>query len=159
MFKNILSNKTIIHKIYMDNIALSLSIDEIVQELDDKNLLYMTSSKIKEMKNNILQKLYFNRDELKNYHKKLNDYMFVDELDEIKLGSYIRWFNITKMDDLKLYKGGMVIDYQQGKDDINIVCKNSRNNVFKLCMNKCVIFKKLSNQEKILIKIIDYASN
>ena len=141
----------------MEDIALSLSLDEIVKELDDKNLLYMTSSKIKEVKNNILQKMYLSRDELLKYHKTLKDYMYVDELDEIKLGSYIRWFNIIKIENLNLTNGGIVIDYKQGKDDINIVCKNWNNRIFTLCMNKCVIFKKLSTQEKILIKIIDYA--
>lgn len=140
----------------MEDIALSLSLDEIVQELDDKNLLYMTTSKIKEIKNNVLQKMYLSREELKKYHKSLSDYMYIDELDEIKLGSFIRWFNISKMENLKLTNGGFVIDYKQGKDDINIVCKNVNNRIFTLCMNKSIIFKKLSNQEKILIKIIDY---
>ena len=32
------------------------TMEEIVQELDNKNLLHLNSSKIKEMKNNILQK-------------------------------------------------------------------------------------------------------
>jgi hypothetical protein len=140
----------------MEDIALSLSLDEIVQELDDKNLLYMTTSKIKEIKNNVLQKMYLSREELKKYHKSLSDYIYVDELDEIKLGSFIRWFNISKIENLKLTNGGFVIDYKQGKDDINIICKNINNRVFTLCMNKCIIFKKLSNQEKILIKIIDF---
>ena len=53
----------------MDNISLELSVNEIIQELDDKNLLYLTSGKIKELKNNILQKLYLSREELLNYHK------------------------------------------------------------------------------------------
>ena len=56
----------------------------------------MTSGKIKELKNNILQKLYLNRDELLHYHKVLKEYIYIDELDEVKLGSYIRWFNIRK---------------------------------------------------------------
>ena len=86
----------------MEDIALNLSLDEIVQELDNKNLLYMTTGKIKELKNNILQKLYFSREELLKYHKTLKEYMFVDELDEVKLGSYIRWFNLNKMEGLSL---------------------------------------------------------
>lgn len=140
----------------MEEIALDLSVDEIIKELDDKKLLHMTSGKIKELKNNVLQKLYFSREELLNYHKKLKEYMFIDEIDEVKLGSYIRWFRLTDMDNLKLTNGGIVIDFQQGIDDIVIVCKNNTGRIFSLCLNKCIIFKKLSFQEKILIKIIDY---
>ena len=140
----------------MEDIALNLSLDEIVKELDDKNLLYMTSGKIKELKNNILQKLYFNREELLHYHKVLNEYIYIDELDEVKLGSYIRWFNLKNIENLKLTNGGIVVDFKQGKEDIVILCKNRMNRFFSLQLNKKVIFKKMSTQEKILIKIIDY---
>ena len=61
----------------MEDIALNLSLDEIIKELDDKNLLYMTSGKIKELKNNILQKLYFEREELLHYHKVLKEYIYI----------------------------------------------------------------------------------
>lgn len=140
----------------MEDIALNLSLDEIIKELDDKNLLYMTSGKIKELKNNILQKLYFSREELLQYHKKLKDYIYIDELDEVKLGSYIRWFNLKNMENLKLTNGGVVVDFKQGIEDINIVCKNNQGRFFSLQLNKNIIFKKMSTQEKLLIKIIDY---
>ena len=140
----------------MEDIALNLSLDEIIKELDDKNLLYMTTSKIKELKNNILQKLYLNRDELLHYHKVLKEYIYIDELDEVKLGSYIRWFNIRKMENLKLTNGGIVVDFKQGKEDVIIVCKNQQGRFFSLQLNKNIIFKKMSTQEKLLIKIIDY---
>lgn len=140
----------------MEDIALNLSLDEIIKELDDKNLLYMTSGKIKELKNDILQKLYFNRDELLHYHKKLKEYIYVDELDEIKLGSYIRWFNLKNMENLKLTNGGIVVDFKQGIEDVVIVCKNKQGRFFSLQLNKNIIFKKMSTQEKLLIRIIDY---
>lgn len=140
----------------MEDIALNLSLDEIIKELDDKNLLYMTSGKIKELKNDILQKLYFNRDELLHYHKKLKEYIYVDELDEVKLGSYIRWFNLKNMENLKLTNGGIVVDFKQGIEDVVIVCKNKQGRFFSLQLNKNIIFKKMSTQEKLLIRIIDY---
>ena len=140
------------------DISLDETIDEIINELDDKQLLYLTSGKIKELKNNILQKLYLSREELLNYHKKLKDYRFIDELDELKLGSYIRWFNLDKMknDNISLTNGGIIIDLKNSSDDIIIVCKNNYNRIFSLKMNHCIIFQKLKKQEKILIKIIDY---
>lgn len=142
----------------MEQISLDVTIDEIIQELDDKNLLYLTSSKIKELKNNILQKMSLTRDELLHYHKVLKEYRYVDELDEIKIGGYLRWFNLTKTENVSLTNGGIVIDIKNGKDDILVVCKNSMNRIFTLCLNRCIVFQKLSTQEQILVKIIDYAS-
>tara|TARA_Y100000816_G_scaffold292091_1_gene285785 strand:- start:3114 stop:3545 length:432 start_codon:yes stop_codon:yes gene_type:complete len=142
----------------MEKIHLNETLDEIIKELDEKNLLYLTSSKIKELKNNILQKLLLSRDELLKYHKTLKEYRYVDEVDEIKIGSYIRWFNLKQIKEIKLTNGGIIIDIKNGKEDILIVCKNNMNRIFTLELSQCFIFQKMNDQEKILIKIIDYAS-
>lgn len=139
-----------------DNEILNETINEIIGELDDKNLLFMSSGKIKELKNNILQKLYLTREELLHYHKVLKQYRYVDEIDEIKIGAYIRWFNLTKQDNIKLTNGGIILDITKGNNDILIICKNNRNRIFSLNLNKCIIFQKISSQEQILIKIVDY---
>ena len=101
----------------MEKIHLNETLDEIIKELDEKNLLYLTSSKIKELKNNILQKLLLSRDELLKYHKTLKEYRYVDEVDEIKIGSYIRWFNLKQIKEIKLTNGGIIIDIKNGKEE------------------------------------------
>jgi|TARA_B110000285_G_scaffold87895_1_gene100807 hypothetical protein len=132
------------------------TVTEIVEELERKNLLHMSSSRIKTIKNNILQKLCLTREELLKYHKTLEYYKYIDELDEINIGSYVRWFNLKKMDNIKLTNGGIIIDIQSGNDDITIVCKNNINRIFSLSLNKCIIFQKLNYQEQLLVKIVDY---
>jgi hypothetical protein len=138
------------------NDSIDHTMEQIVQELDSKNLLHLNSSKIKEMKNNVLQKLYLSREELLKYHKVLKNYRYVDEMDEIKIGSYIRWFNLKKIENLKLTNGGILIDVQPGIDDINLICKNNRNRLFTLGLNKSIVFQKINYQEELLIKIVDY---
>jgi hypothetical protein len=140
----------------LENTTLNETINEIIKEIDEKNLLFLSSSRIKELKNNILQKLYLTREELIHYHKVLKQYRYVDEIDELKIGYYIRWFNLSKQNELKLTNGGIILDIKKGKDDILILCKNNKSNIFTLNLNKCIIFQKLSSQEQILIKIIDY---
>ena len=138
------------------NDSIDHTMEQIVQELDSKNLLHLNSSKIKEMKNNVLQKLYLSREDLLKYHKVLKNYRYVDEIDEIKIGSYIRWFNLKKIENLKLTNGGILIDVQPGIDDINLICKNNRNRLFTLGLNKSIVFQKINYQEELLIKIVDY---
>lgn len=138
------------------NNSIDHTMEQIIQELDNKNLLHLNSSKIKEMKNNVLQKLYLTREELLKYHKVLSKYRYVDEMDEIKIGSYIRWFNLKNIENLKLTNGGILIDVQSGIDDINLICKNNRNRLFTLSLNKSIVFQKINYQEELLIKIVDY---
>lgn len=138
------------------NNSIDHTMGQIIQELDNKNLLHLNSSKIKEMKNNVLQKLYLTREELLKYHKVLSKYRYVDEMDEIKIGSYIRWFNLKNIENLKLTNGGILIDVQSGIDDINLICKNNQNRLFTLSLNKSIVFQKINYQEELLIKIVDY---
>jgi hypothetical protein len=43
----------------------------------------------------MLQRLLFDKDEMKHYNKLLTNYRYIDEIDELKYGSYIRWFNLN----------------------------------------------------------------
>ena len=83
------------------------------------------------------------------YHKTLKEYRYVDEVDEIKIDSYIRWFNLNKIKEIKLTNGGIIIDIKNGKEDILIVCKNNMNRIFTLQLSQCFIFQKMNDQENI----------
>lgn len=135
---------------------METEIDKVVQEISDRNL--STSHEIKIMKNNILQRLLFDKDEMNYYHKLLTNYRYIDEIDELKYGSYIRWFNINKNTTLKLLNGGFIVDITTKKDDIIILCKNGLNRFFNLKMNECIIFQKNTTQEEVLIKILDHVT-
>jgi hypothetical protein len=131
-------------------------LDKVVQEISDRKL--STSHDIKIMKNNMLERLLFDKDEMKYYNKLLTNYRYIDEIDELKYGSYIRWFNLNKGKTLKLLNGGFIIDITTKKDDIVILCKNGQNRLFNLKMNETIIFQKNTKQEDILIKILDHVS-
>lgn len=131
-------------------------LDKIVKEISERKL--STSHEIKIMKNNMLQRLMLDKDEIKHYNKLLTNYRYIDEIDELKYGSYIRWFNINKSTTLKLLNGGFIIDIITKKDDIIILCKNGLNRLFNLKMNECIIFQKNTTQEEVLIKILDHVT-
>ena len=85
----------------------------------------------------------------------LKEYRYVDELDELRYGSYIRWINISREPiTLTLLRGGFIADITN-KNGINILCKN-RNKFFTIKMDRSVIFQKNTSQEKLLIEILDH---
>ena len=129
-------------------------INKAFSEIEERKLL--TTGELKSIKNDILQKMLFEKNELKNYHKLLTNYRYVDEIDELRYGSYIRWFNLKKIKSLKLLNGGFIVYIKTNNKDIIILCKNSQNRFFNLKMNECIIFQKNTKQEELLIKILDH---
>jgi hypothetical protein len=126
---------------------------EVMEEIKKYNI--QDSKTIKQCKIDILKDILEDDKELKEYYKLLKEYRYVDELDELRYGSYIRWINISKEPlTLTLLRGGFIADITN-KNGINILCKN-RNKFFTVKMDRSVIFQKNTSQEKLLIQILDH---
>ena len=134
---------------------MELEINKIMDDIDKYKLTDLNSEIIKNRKNNILKQI-LDDDVLKHYKEILNEYRYVDEVDELRIGSYIRYFVLKDNDDdLVLTRGGFIVDIQASKENIIILCKN--NGIFwKIKINNCVIFQKNTKQEEVLIKILDH---
>ena len=127
--------------------------DEMNKIIDEMNQYHITDSKtIQSRKKQILHKVVLDKDEMNHYQKLLKEYRYVDEVDELRIGSYLRFFRLT-VETLTLCNGGFLVDIQS-KDEILLLLKN-RNRFFKIKLNECIFFQKNTNQEKILIQILD----
>jgi hypothetical protein len=128
-------------------------LEEVMKEIKKYNI--QDSETIKQAKIDMLKELLSNNSEIKEYYKLLKEYRYVDEIDELRYGSYIRWFNIKDPHaTLTLLRGGFIVDITN-KNGINILCKN-RNKFFTIKMEQSVIFQKNTSQEKLLIEILDH---
>lgn len=131
-------------------------IENALENETNAKIMELDSAKIAEEKNNILQKLQLPRDKLKYFTQTLKQYRYVEELDDIILGNYIRWININDPDNLKLTNGGFVSDFKETEDTIYLVCKNAIGRFFNVDVHKCIIFQKLNAQEETLLAVINY---
>ena len=125
---------------------------------NEKNtsIIDLTSSSIKKYKNDILQQLQLKGNKLKEMHVKLKEYRYCTDLKDLQEGYFIRWIPLKNVDDLKLTNGGLVCDVMFVNDSLQIRCKNLKNSFFQIKFDEVVIFQKLSNQEKIILGILDY---
>jgi hypothetical protein len=130
--------------------ALDNDKNEIILNLD------LNTEKVAELKNNILTQLKLPKGILKTIQKKLKEYRFIDEMKELHFGSYIRWITIKNPENIRLTNGGIVCDITELNNDIYIKCKNNMNRFFQLRMSENIIFQKITNQENILLKVMDY---
>lgn len=136
-----------------------MDIEKLMTALDNENneeLLNIDSKKISKMKNDILQKLGLNRKQLKEFHTKLKDYRYVDELPDLKCGRFIRCIDLRKPDNIKLTNGSIICDIKIEDDSIAVVCKNYMNRHYQFDMSNMLIFQKLTDQERIILSALDY---
>ena len=66
-----------------------LEINNLLLALENESnssIMNLTSSKIKTIKNNMLQRLGLERDELKKIHKKLKDYRYCSDMNDVQYG-------------------------------------------------------------------------
>ncbi len=122
----------------------------------NSSIMNYNSRMIKSIKNDYLQKLLLSRDNLKDFHEKLKNYRYVDDLTDIQYGRYIRWINLKDPNKIALTRGGIIIDIKILSNGIHLVCKNTYNHKFQIKIDECYIFQKLTEQEQILLMALDY---
>lgn len=136
-----------------------MDLNKLIDALDnDKNetIINLTTKKILEMNLNILKELHLDRNTTLDYLKKLKGYRYIDEINDLKYGGYIRWIPITDPTHLPLHQCGIVCDIVISDIGVNIVCKNFMHRHYRFKMDECLIFQKLSTQESIILSALDH---
>jgi len=141
--------------IYMSESEVDLLITALEND-ENSSIVNLDSSKIKTIKNNILQKLQIDREKLKLYHGKLKKYRYCSDLSDLQFGNYIRWISLKDPKKINLTNGAFFVDYIFENNMVKIVCKNSRNFVFQIKFDEVIIFQKMNNQENIILSVLDY---
>jgi hypothetical protein len=140
-----------------------MDINKLLKALDDdsnETLLNFTTDKIKEMNLNIIKELQLPRKDTLDIMNKLRDYKYVDEMNELKYGAYIRWIPIEDPTNIHLTKGALFCEMKITDDGVFCVCKNFGYNMrhFQLSMDKNLIFQRLTEQELVLLSALDHLS-
>ena len=138
---------------------LNIDVDKLMTALDNEkneSIINLTTVKLEETIFNILKELHLDKETFINYFKKLKGYKYVDELNDLKYGGFIRWIPITDPDNLPLNQCGIICDILIKDDGIYIVCKNFMHRHYRFKMDECLIFQKLSSQEMIILSALDH---
>jgi hypothetical protein len=140
-----------------------MDVNKLLKALDDtsnEGLLNFTTEKIKEMNLNILKELALSKVETLELFKKLNGYKYVDEMNELKYGTYLRWISVKDPNNIYLTKGALFCEVNITDNGVNIVCKNMGTGCrhFQIKMDECLLFQKLTQQELVLLNALDHLS-
>lgn len=137
----------------------NFDINELLNSLEkDSNstIINLNSRKIKDHKNNILQRLQIKKTQLKEFHKKLKHYRYCSEISDLQDGFYIRWISLKNPNNLKLTNGGHITEILIFNEGAQIRLKNNMNRFFQIKFDEVIIFQKMSQQENVILTVVDY---
>ena len=138
-----------------------LDIDKLLKALDNEkneSIANFDTKKLREMNIRVLKELGLPYDVFNEYMEKLENYKYVDEMNELKIGSFIRWIPICENKEVELKKGGVLCDVKVTNKGIYLACKiySYRAIHVQFKMDDALIFQKLSDQEQILLMALDH---
>jgi len=136
-----------------------MDVDKLLKVLDNddnSHLLDLTNDKIRKIKLDILKELGFSRDKLLDTLKKLKDYRYVDEMNELSYGAYIRWIPISNPKHLELTKGSIFCEFKVTDNGVFVVCKNYMGRHHQFKMEENLLFQKITDQEHVLLSALDH---
>lgn len=138
-----------------------MDVNKLLKALEDdsnETLMNFTSKQIKEMNLKILKELHLSREDTLELMQKLNGYRYVDEMNDLKYGTYLRWIPITNPDSIQLTKGAIFCEMKITDDGVSLVCKNHGfySKHFQIKLDENLIFQKLTDQELVLLSALDH---
>jgi len=140
-----------------------MDVNKLLKALDDdsnEQLLNFTSKKILEMNLKIVNELQLERKEALDLMQKLKGYRYIDELDDLKYGTYIRWIPLDDPKNIYITKGSLFCEYKIKDDGVYLICKNFGfpYKHFQIKLDENLVFQKLRDQELVLLSALDHLS-
>jgi hypothetical protein len=135
-----------------------MDINILLKALDNEkneNIVNLSTKEIKQTKIDILKELDLDKEVFTDFMKKLKMYRYIDEVNDLKYGAFIRWIPLKNPDNIYLTRGGIICDIKAVDKGIQIICKNHLHKHFQISFDECMIFHKLSAQEQVLLAAVD----
>ena len=124
---------------------------------EDNNMLSWTNASLQQETNNVLQRAGIQEPLLSNIRNKLMGYRVIMDWNELSLGAFIRGIDLSKS-NMSLRTYGFVCDIEL-HPQVVVKCKTHTHRFYKVCLEHCLIFQKLSQQEQIILNAMDYVNS
>lgn len=153
-----------------------VNVDELLQSIESDKLLSMSKlsyDKINTIKYNVLTRIGLEDDELESTLLKLSDYRYVEELQDIHHGAFIRYIpliakkagnnksnnddnNGDESNEIQIKPGGFICDVKILGSGVQLLCRNHFRRMFQLKLDEVLLFQKLTKEEEIILSVFDY---
>ena len=147
----------------MKSDELKMVLENALSNDANERIMNLTREKMNEYKLKLFDEINVNENVKAELLEKLELYRYIDDINDFKEGSYIRWINLAKITDInniKLERGAYISEIKMQEDDVHIVCKLlwGRRGVrhIELLGGNNLIFQKLTEQEQIILSVLEY---
>jgi hypothetical protein len=123
------------------------------------DILSLSNEKIMKDRVDIINELPIDKEEKVELLRKLQGYRYVDEIHELKNGSFLRWLNMSDLDNITLVQGAFFCEFIFTDDNTCMRMRNIRGRYFEVKMDDIILFQKLTQQEKVLLAALSYISS
>ena len=123
------------------------------------DILSLSNEKILKDRVDIINELPIDNEEKVDLLRKLQGYRYVDEIHELKNGSFLRWLNMSDLNNISLVQGAFFCEFIFTDDNTCMRMRNIRGRYFEVKMDDIIIFQKLTQQEKVLLAALSYISS
>jgi hypothetical protein len=133
----------------------AIKTDDFVSAYDNDKNQYLENKTNKIIQQEIIESLGRENESLTT---KLNGYRFVDEVDQLHIGKFTRWIPRYEK-NAKLAVGGFVTNIDYTDNGILLTVKTWHNQVMKVIFDQCLLYQKLSSDEKLVLLAADYLNS
>jgi hypothetical protein len=113
---------------------------------DNEYLEEQTTETIANIVYNSLNRLDLSTEVIRDYYYRLQNYRYIDGINELHKGKHIRWIR-----NGKLTNGGILTNITIKDTCIHILCKNSLNKFITYKWDDCTSYQKLSMEEQLIL--------
>lgn len=131
----------------------ALKTDDFVSAYDNDKNQYLENKTNKIIRQEIIESLGN-----ESLATKLSGYRFVDEVDQLHIGKFTRWIPRYES-NAKLAVGGFVTNVDYTDNGILLTVKTWQNQVMKVVFDQCLLYQKLSPDEKLVLLAADYLNS
>ena len=152
-----------------DDTIDNINVDELLKSIESDKLLSVSKlsyDKINTIKYNVLTRVGLEDDDLESMLLKVSDYRYVEELQDIHHGAFVRYIPLMnnsnkgkgnkQNNEIILKPGGFVCDIKILGSGVQLLCRNHFRKIFQLRLDEVLLFQKLTKQEEIILSVFDY---
>lgn len=138
-----------------------IDVGKLLENIDDEQSSYLASLEPEQLRNerlNSLKSLELPEEELLEWMIKLEKYRYVDELQKLQMGRYIRWVPLQRIEQgYKPYLtgGGFICGIYIEDTGIEIEVVSHRRRVHYFHFDNALIYQHITKQEEVILTLME----
>jgi len=130
----------------------TVDVSALLESIDKTKTSYLENKTIDNIRTDIDEKLRsvcISSDQFVEFHKKLLEYRYVDEIHQLHKGKHVRWIRTGQKTTLT--NGGIIVDVRFLDNGTHVLCMNAGKRFIQYKFDDCITFQKMTTDEQMIL--------